>query len=410
MRGNGTKQATTITKPPARLLDITRLLRRTGRVLTGVDRVERAYAQALAADDVPCFGIARTKLGFVLVAPDDLWPLVQRLTGHGKLGGIDVQARLTLGLSRIQKVAESEVRRAALARCRPRGLKRLLTTRVPAGFSYVNTGHSNVTHAMLGAVKEVGGQVSVFIHDVIPLEFPQMQRPGQPERFSDMMSVVARHADRVIYNAQDTAEKARKIFANLGGSRLDVVAHLGVDEVTPDPAEELFALMDAPYFVCVGTIEPRKNHAFLLDLWEKMGAEAPRLLICGARGWLNEDVFARLDALPKTAQIQELNGLSDSALARLVQEANGVLMPSLGEGFGLPVIEALRRGTPVLCNNLPVYRELAGNIPIYASLSDEYLWIKQIMALAKTGSGDRQEHFTDRYTWDAHFKTVLRLI
>ncbi len=76
---------------------------------------------------------------------------------------------------------------------------------------------------------------------------------------------------------------------------------------------------DAPYMLVSGTIEPRKNHALLLEVWRRLGPDAPKLIVAGRRGWANDAVFAMLDARP--ANVLELPGLSSAALARLVQRA-----------------------------------------------------------------------------------------
>ena len=163
------------------------------------------------------------------------------------------------------------------------------------------------------------------------------------------------------------------------------------------------------YFVVVGTIEPRKNHAFLLDIWEDLGANAPTLLICGSRGWNNDAVFARLDALPADSPIRELPDLNDAALAYVMARANGMLFPSIVEGFGLPPAEALSLGTRVLCNDLAVLREILGEKAIYASISDRYLWKNIIETwMHAPQKAQKTEGFTAP-SWDDHFKTVLRV-
>ncbi|MEO0380334.1 MAG: glycosyltransferase, partial [Pseudomonadota bacterium] len=189
-----------------------------------------------------------------------------------------------------------------------------------------------------------------------------------------------------------------------------IVSHLGTDLVDSNPAEVPTGTTErTPYFVCIGTIEPRKNHAFLLDIWDEMGEQAPGLVIAGARGWKNEEVFDRLDALPANGPICEAAGLSDGALAALVEQSAGVLFPSHAEGFGLPATEAAACGVPIIVNDLQVLRELLGDIPIYACVSDRYLWINKINELAGVRPNARRQQPFVPPTWDAHFKTVLRL-
>src|ERR1700710_674754 len=96
---------------------------------------------------------------------------------------------------------------------------------------------------------------------------------------------------------------------------------------------------DRPYFLCVGTIEPRKNHLLLLHLWRRMvalhGNRAPRLLIVGKRGWENENVLDLLDRCPALrGHVIELGTVPDSKLTALLRGAQALLMPSFAEGFG----------------------------------------------------------------------------
>lgn len=132
----------------------------------------------------------------------------------------------------------------------------------------------------------------------------------------------------------------------------------------------------------VSTIEPRKNHTLLLDIWENLGPDAPELHICGGRGWNNKEVFDRLASLPTGSQVFERNELNDSSLAAHVQASQGLLFPSHAEGFGLPLVEAAALGVPILCNDLEVLRETLGDIPVYAKVSDSYLWDKIVKELA----------------------------
>jgi len=187
------------------------------------------------------------------------------------------------------------------------------------------------------------------------------------------------------------------------------VAHLGVD--LPDHPEVALPQVPRPYVITIGTIEPRKNHVFLLDLWDQW-EEAPHLVICGNRGWKNEDVFARLDK-GDTANITELNGLEDAQMMGLLKGAKAALFPSLAEGFGLPQVEALSLGVPVICGDLGIYREILGEFPVYATTSNAYDWRIEVEKLLRQDSENHGRVVKDQaqFTapkWDAHFNLVLR--
>ena len=410
MRGDGIKTAIT---PPemagSRLLDVTRSLRRAGRVATGVDRVEIAYLDQFLTDEIPFFALARTALGYVLLDRDGAQTFRDKLAGDLPWGAPSMLSRLVMGRDRALVRAESDLRRLAVGRAIPANLGKMLQALLPDTFAYYNVGHSNLTDRMLKSVKSAGGGIHVLVHDVIPLEFPQFQRAGTVAPFRAKIDRVARLADRVIYNSHDTRQRS-EAFMRLAGRVPDaIVAHLGVTIPQPDLKALPSSLPPSePYFVTVGTIEPRKNHAFLLDLWAQMGTEAPLLLICGSRGWNNAAVFDRLDQLPRDGKVREVSGLSDPALAALVAGASGLLFPSLAEGFGLPAVEAMALKTRVLCNDLPVFREVTDDKAVYAPVSDGYLWTSTIKEWGSSPAGAWSGNTFKGSGWAEHFNTVLR--
>jgi glycosyltransferase involved in cell wall biosynthesis len=393
-------------------LDLSRLVSRVGRgPWTGVDRVEAAWLDRLTHGDLTAFGMVRMRLGYALLDGAGLAALSNRLTGALPWGRPDLTARLTPGLTQPLLSAEADLRRLALATCPRPLLARMLRRYLPGGAVYLNTGHSNLTDRVLGTMAARGHRIAVLVHDLIPLTHPQFQRPGTPEAFAARMARVAARADLAIYNSAATRAEAEAAFAPWGRVPDGVVAHLGVEPPAPDPATPLPEGMPPPrpYFVCLGTIEPRKNHALLLDVWEGLGPQAPALLILGARGWANEAVFRRLDAIAASGlPVREQAGLSDAAVARLLSGAAGLLFPSRAEGFGLPALEAAAMGVPVVCTDLPAFRELLGDWPVYAGPDDAYAWAKAIADLAGRTEAERRQTGIAAPRWEDHFNLVLK--
>ncbi len=397
------------------MLDITRLISRAGRVLTGVDRVELAYLRCLLASEVPFFAIARTTLGYVLLDRDGAREIEARVSGKTEWGRRDVFTAFARSKPETVKRAESDLRRLSLSRSPSVLLGRMLSRHLPPGTAYLNAGHSNISERMLHAVHaELDGQVSVLLHDTIPLDFPQYQRPEIPARFEKLLRRVQAHADLVICNSGATRDSFLQHASDEIPVPQTVVAHLGVEPAQPDP-DALPGDIDlsAPYFVAVGTIEPRKRYDVLLDFWEAREApDCPRLYICGTRGWENEDVFRRLDRMGPGAPVRELNDLTDGALSALIEHATAMLFPSDAEGFGLPPVEAAALGTRVVCQNLPVFREVLGDIPVYATGTDRYLWGNIIERLIHDQAQDAKaanEQVLVPPSWEDHFNIVLKL-
>lgn len=401
-------------EPKARLLDVTRLVSRIGRgPLTGIDRVERAYLRALLARATPLFLLLGTPLGQILL-PRETGPLILRW--------LDVPAgvpavypeRWLNGLPHRQ--ARAALRRHALARVPTWQLARSVRRLLPQGGSYLNVGHANLTDRSLRRLQAVPGlKVAVMIHDVIPLDHPEFCRPGSPARFARMFDAVVRHADLILCPARATAaDIARR--ATGGAPPRILPVPLGTEVPTPD-ARLLPDGLDLvrPYFVVLGTIEPRKNHMLLLDAWDEMQRQSPpdrvpQLFILGRRGWPDQALRARLDAL-EGGPVRELPGLADAAVAALLTGARALLMPSHAEGFGLPVIEAARLGTPVLCSDIPVFREILGNYAVYVSSTDMYSWIPRITEYAgRARAADLGRVLEADADWQSHFKIVLSTV
>lgn len=363
-------------------LDITRLLlRRRHATPSGIDRVELAYVRALLALRdrpvafeawVPGLGAC----GYARSALETLLPEIEARWAAGTASGIALS-----GLRR-REAREGEVR--------------LLVS------------HHHL--AELPRRHRPGGKTCVFVHDAIPADFPEYARAGGAEKHEARLRNAAALADGLLVNSHATALSLERF---LGARRPPLlVAPLGIELRFAGAAPEV---RDRPYFLCLGTIEPRKNHLLLLHLWRKLADEgdAPQLVLVGRRGWENENVVDMLERCRAlSGLVEEAGRVGDARLARLVAGARAVLMPSFAEGFGLPVAEALAAGTPVIASDLPALRETGGTVADYLDPLDGPGWARAIRDYAAPESAARAAQLGRLKTWsppgwDAHFAAVL---
>ena len=182
------------------------------------------------------------------------------------------------------------------------------------------------------------------------------------------------------------------------------------------PAGAPISPMARPYFLILGTIEGRKNHELLLAIWRSLPSDGPTLVIIGRRGWRCESVINDLDNDPMlVGKILELSNCTDEQLATWLKHARALLFPSHVEGYGMPLVEALCFGVPVIASNLAVFQEIAGNIPEYLNPLDADAWKARIIDYSKDDSKYRLEQCKrlENYvepTWERHFSAVESLI
>ncbi len=141
----------------------------------------------------------------------------------------------------------------------------------------------------------------------------------------------------------------------------------------------------ARYMLHVGTIEPRKNIELLLGVWESWVADdaaAPALVLCGRRGWKSDALHAAFDRAAAAGWLHHPGYVDDDALAALYQGALAVVCPSLYEGFGLPLVEGMAAGTPVVASDISVFREVAGEAAVFAPVNDSAAWKRALVELA----------------------------
>jgi len=282
-----------------------------------------------------------------------------------------------------------------------------------------NTGHSGLDRANYGVeVAKRRLKPVFFLHDLIPISHPEYCRAGEAERHHRRLATMLLAGRGLIVNSVATRDELMAYASERGM----VVPPCAVASLAPARLPEPYRgrPLEKPYFVVLGTIEPRKNHSLLLHVWRQLVAEhgdaAPQLVVIGQRGWECEQVVDLLDRCAALQEhVTELPRCDDRELATWLKHAQALLFPSFIEGFGMPLVEALMLGVPVIASDLPVFREIAGEIPRYLDPLDGPRWRQTVLEFMKAESIERQTQIgrMENYappTWEQHFAVVEDLL
>lgn len=391
------------------VLDISRLLSSAFRGYpSGIDRVEFAYARRWRqAPEAACSFSAQTPWGgFALVPRPVALGLLDALGGaltEGVAGGPWHRAARLRAVALHARLASGAGQSSLMRRIRER-----------PGSLFLLVSHKSLEQgAPIQALKEAGAKFVPLIHDLIPISHPEFNRPKQSRAHHRRMLVAASLADAVIVNSAATGAALAHHLMQLGRPPPHIaVAPLGFDlpppeSIPPAPRPE------TPYFVMLGTIEPRKNHLMMLALWrdlaETIGPGAPRLIIMGRRGWESETVIRILERRAGFGGLVEERGtVGDGVIASVLSGARALLFPSFAEGYGIPLVEALSLGVPAICSDIPALVEVGAGVPEHLHPLDGAAWRRAVLDYASDRSRARAAQLQRlqgwvRPEWAAHF-------
>lgn len=399
------------------LLDITRLIGRAHRAgPSGIDRIELAYARHFLLDGAavrPAYPVIHLRGWLFGVNPDAARRFVagvaQRWQGHEharRSGSRLAIARLYLLLLGGHWMAGWQLRR------------RLRRHSLAPVYLVVSHHHLAFADRLESIRRTYGARLIAFLHDLIPVDFPEYVEPAAAQRHRRILDTVSRCCDGIIVNSQTTAAHFRHFLARRPDACVcSPVVHVALPGVLPLPrgTHARTAADGVPYFVIVGTIEPKKNHLLLLNLWALLSdtlASPPRLHVVGARGWENEQAVDMLERSVRLQGLVEEHGdLDDGEVGALLAGARAVLLPSFVEGFGLPLAEALAAGVPVVCSDIDAFREVGGDAPEFLSPFDLPAWRDAVLDYAAPDSARRAAQLERLGRWSApswagHFAVV----
>jgi len=228
-------------------------------------------------------------------------------------------------------------------------------------------------NALFKLQRDPGIIVGVMLHDLFPLLMPENCEEVTVGGFTAWFNRIAPMMNFFVANSEATRKSLAEYLDRhpelrsnsfvSGSFRLGAELDLAAEKMKN--SEHLQPIWDTPgrAILAVGTIEPRKNYSYLLDVYDILRVKNidVSLIIVGRRGWKNKDIVARLTTHPDfESRILHLGNASDRDLAEAIERADCLVCPSIAEGFGLPVVEGLMRGLAVFASDIPVFHE-SGN-------------------------------------------------
>lgn len=352
------------------------------------------------------------RVAYALGGSASKW-LAEFLYGGGQFIGVLLQTRnprlaIRAAFGRRRRAQTLKHHLAALLRSGPRRIV------------YVNTSQFvGLSLNYLEDLKESFGLEPVFlIHDLLPIHYPEyfiaesnLLLERRVHRMLGLRPILLANSEVTKSQVIEYAARQRIGVNGIQVAPLGVEPHFNGISVQAAPVDA------RPYFVVLSTIEARKNHLLLLNIWRELCARdpehAPSLYLVGRRGWESEAV---IDMLERCAALQghvhEMTNMKDSELIQMLAHARALLAPSFSEGWGMPVVEALALGVPVICSDIPAFRESGQSIPDYIDPLDGPRWREAVLEYGRPDSTARQAQLVRMRafqppTWDQHFDRAL---
>lgn len=377
----------------------------------GIDRIDLALAAHVFGSDGSALGVLPTPWGVRVFDADTVrrgLASVRRLWAEDRDPEHDerwaalrqrIRGGQALPIATRLSVADKCLRVGTHLRQTGFSLGRSVRTHVPKGAVYVNVGQIGLAAPFLfdWLYRRQDVTAVLMLHDTIPLDHPDCVEPASRGHHARMIRTAARHGHGLVVTTRHARETVCAALARCSAPAMPVLArHLPLAEGFSKPVTPHPDLSNEWYFVVCGTVEPRKNQAMLLRLWKRlvarMGGQAPHLVLVGSHGYRSGEILAPLDQEGELAgRVHHVSGLSTPALAQLLAGSVALLVPSLNEGFGLPLVEARALGVPAIASDIPAHREVAGLEAKLLDPTDERVWESAIHSALEAHAAARPQ-------------------
>ncbi len=325
----------------------------------------------------------------------DALPLIsERMTGIGYCQAGQIQALMALhpeeqyimqffatgdGGEKRKRLTRYEEARAEIRQGKCSGyLYRLLSNFLPIPYNKFFGNDADITHFFNYIVPpKVSGKTIVTVHDMVYKAFPETVRGRTRYMLETGLKRSMKRADLIVTDSQFSRSEILKYFPQCE-EKLRVVP-CGVDRTRFHPVDNPVRIeettkslgIDREYFLYLGTLEPRKNLrrlAVAYNEFRKGKAEYPCLVLAGGKGWLNEDLMKTIKDLDLESDIKIVSYVPEEHICTLMSGALAFIFPSIYEGFGMPPLEAMACGVPVLTTHTASLPEVVGDSALICDL------------------------------------------
>lgn len=268
------------------------------------------------------------------------------------------------------------------------------------GFNWL-VGKTALYHATEHLLVPLWGVPCVLtVHDLIYHLFPEHHKWLNYRFLNAAMPLFVRRADHIIAISQSTKRDLMRLYGT-PEDKISVVYEAAAPGFIPQPPNRVAAVRERlglpeRYLLAVGTIEPRKNYARLVEALAILRRDDPdlRLVIAGSEGWLTGGFHRALEEHEQSRAVIRPGWVTDEDLPSLYAGATALVLPSLYEGFGLPVLEAMAVGTPVACSHTSSVGEIAGDAALTFDPENTGEMVEVLRRLLR--DGDRRESLREK--------------
>jgi glycosyltransferase involved in cell wall biosynthesis len=264
-----------------------------------------------------------------------------------------------------------------------------------------------------------GTRTIVTIHDLSFVRYPDLVMPGMETHLNKWVPHSVRQADHVIAVSKATSQDLIELYQT-PPEKITTLYHGATPGFKPvvDPnalaiVRQKYGLEDKPFVLSISTIQPRKNYRRLIQAFAQIDSPV-MLVIGGSKGWHYQDIFAEVDKLGLEKRILFPGFVADTDLPALYSAASLFVYPSLYEGFGLPLLEAMACGTPVVTSNQSSLPEVVGEAGLLIDPYDvDALAAAMRQVLADTSLQQKLSQAgqiqAKKFTWEGMAAKLLKL-